>query len=43
MAPLIGAALTEAFGFPTTCDIMGFSSLGFFGFYFFFAILPALM
>jgi MFS family permease len=43
LAPLIGAALTEYTGFASTCDIMGFASLGFFFIYFFFAVLPALM
>lgn len=40
-APLIGAALTQAYDFQTCCDIMGFSSLAFFFIYFFFAVLPA--
>lgn len=43
LAPLVGAALTQASDFPTTCDIMGFSSLAFFFIYFFFAVLPAIL
>ncbi len=43
LAPIVGGALTQATDFRTTCDVMGFSSLGFFFVYFFLAVLPALL
>jgi MFS family permease len=43
LAPLVGAALTQALGFRYCCDIMGFSSLAFFVIYFLFAVLPAIL
>ena len=51
LAPIIGGMISSAKisasggdkskGFPFTCDVMAFSSLGFFGLYFFLAILPS--
>ena len=41
LAPMIGGAISQAKGFRVCCDIMGFSSLGFAGIYFLFALVPA--
>ena len=43
VAPILGGAFNELWGFRTTCDVMAMSSLVFGGIYFFINLLPFLI